>query len=262
MSLIKTPDEIEKLRRGGRMLSGILGELVAMVKPGAMTGDLDAYAERRMREQGAEPSFKGYKPTGTKTPFNSTVCMSINQEVVHAPAYPSRQLKDGDLFKLDIGLWYEGLCTDMAVTVPVGNAKEEYRKLARVTRDALMAGVAKANEGAWISEIGKAVDKHVRKHGYSTVKALVGHGVGHAVHEDPPVPNYFDEYFEPVRIKRGMVLALEPMVNIGEEDVHSLPDEWTIATDDGTWAAHFEVTIAITEQGTEIVTPLPDVPGL
>jgi methionyl aminopeptidase len=262
MSLIKTPAEIEKLRRGGRMLSGILGELVAMAKPGAATGDLDAYAERRMREQGATPSFKGYKPSGVKTPFASTVCMSINDEVVHAPAYPSRTLKDGDLFKLDIGLWYEGLCTDMAVTVPVGNVKEEYRKLARVTRDALLAGVGKAREGAWISEIGKTVDKHVRKHGYSTVKALVGHGVGHAVHEDPPVPNYFDGGFEPVRIARGMVLAIEPMVNIGDEDVRYLPDEWTIVTADKAWSAHFEVTVAVTEQGTEIVTPLPEVPGL
>jgi methionyl aminopeptidase len=229
-----------------------------MAKPGVTTGDLDAYAERRMREQGAEPSFKGYKSKGDKIPFPSTVCMSINNEVVHAPAVPSRALKDGDLFKMDIGLWYEDLCTDMAVTVPIGNVREEYKELARVTRESLYRGVEKAQEGGLISSIGKAVDKYVVRHNYTTVKDLVGHGVGHAVHEDPRIPNYFDESFDEVRIERGMVLAIEPMVNIGEEDVNVLRDGWTIVTADGSWAAHFEVTIAITENGTEIITPLPE----
>lgn len=240
------------------MLSAILTELVAMAKPGATTGDLDAYAERRMREQGAEPSFKGYKTSSDKTPFPSTVCMSINNEVVHAPAVPSRTLKDGDLFKMDIGLWYEDLCTDMAVTVPIGNARAEHVALARVTRESLLKGIERAQEGAWISDIGKAVDKYVRKHGYTTVKDLVGHGVGHAVHEDPRIPNYLDESLEPVRIERGMVLAIEPMVNLGEEDVNVLRDGWTIVTADASYAAHFEVTIAITANGTEILTPIPE----
>ncbi len=262
MSLIKTSDEIEKLRRGGRILSDILSELVVMAVPGATTAELDAYAERRMREQGGTPSFKGYKSSHDKTPFPSTVCMSINREVVHAPAVPSRALKDGDLFKMDIGLWYEGLCTDMAVTVPIGNAHAEHLALARVTREALRIGIEKAQEGAWISEIGKAVDKYVRRHGYSTVKDLVGHGVGHAVHEDPRVPNYFEPAFEPVRITRGMVLALEPMVNLGDEDVDVLRDGWTIVTADDSHSAHFEATIAITENGTEIITPFPDIPAL
>jgi len=258
MITLKTAEEIEAIREGGAILSRILSELVDMAKPGMTTGELDAHAEMRMREAGGEPSFKGYRTGDDVTPFPSTVCTSVNDEVVHAPASPSRPLKDGDLLKLDIGLRYKALCTDMAVTVPVGEVDADRRKLIEVTRESMLLGIAKAQPGAWISEIGKTVDKHVRRNGYTTVKDLVGHGVGHHVHEDPRIPNYFDDELEPVRIEKGMVLAIEPMVNMGEEDVRVLSDGWTIVTADKTPSAHFEVTIAITGKGMEIMTPVPE----
>lgn len=256
MISLKTSEEIAALREGGKILSDILTELVDMVAPGVTTGELDAYAETRMRDAGGEPAFKGYKPGGVP-PFNSTVCTSINHEVVHGPAHPSRALKDGDLFKMDIGLKYKGVFTDMAVTVPIGDLDEELLTLRNVTKKSLLLGVEKCVEGGWISDIGKAVDKYVRRAGYSTVKDLVGHGVGHKVHEDPPIPNYFDPRLEPVKIVHGMVLAIEPMVNIGRDDVRVLDDHWTIVTADKKFSAHFEVTVAITENGTEIITPIP-----
>jgi methionyl aminopeptidase len=258
MIRLKTDEEIAALREGGKILSDILTELVDKVGPGVMTGDLDAYAEARMRAAGGEPSFKGYRSGGEAHPFPSTVCTSINHEVVHAPATPSRELKNGDLFKMDIGLRYKGLCTDMAVTVPIGDIDEELRTLLEVTKQSLLLGVKKCVEGGLISDIGKAVDKSVRRAGYTTVKDLVGHGVGHHVHEDPQIPNYFDPRLDPIRIQRGMVLAIEPMVNFGAEDVRVLDDEWTIVTADKTYSAHFEVTVAITENGTEIITPIPE----
>ncbi len=257
MILFKTTEEIEAIREGGAILSRILTELVAMAKPGVMTGDLDAYAEQQMRAAGGEPSFKGYRTSPNVRPFPSTVCISLNHEVVHAPATPSRAVADGDLLKLDIGLRYKGLCTDMAVTVAIGKVSEQSLELIRVTKQSMLLGIEKAQPGAWISEIGKTVDKYVRRFGFSTVKDLVGHGVGKHVHEDPRIPNYFDPELDPVRIKKGMVLAIEPMVNIGTDEVRYLADEWTIVTADKKLSAHFEVTIAITDKGMEIMTPVP-----
>ncbi len=257
MITYKTAEEIKAIREGGAILSRILTELVDMAKPGVMTGDLDAHAEREMRAAGGEPSFKGYRTSSRVRPFPSTVCISLNHEVVHAPATPSRAVNDGDLLKLDIGLRYKGLCTDMAVTVPIGKVSDQALELIRVTKESMLRGIEKAQPQAWISDIGKTVDKFVRGHGFSTVKDLVGHGVGHHVHEDPRIPNYFDRELDPVRIKKGMVLAIEPMVNIGTDDVRVLPDEWTIVTADKKLSAHFEVTIAITEKGMEIMTPVP-----
>lgn len=257
MILLKTKEEIDAVRESGAHLSRILTELVAMVKPGITTLELDAYAEKQMRAIGGEPSFKGYRTAEDVTPFPSTVCTSINDEIVHAPATPSRTVKSGDLLKLDIGLRFKGMCTDMAVTVPVGEVSEAQKKLIAVTKESMLLGVAKAREGGWISDIGKAVDKCVRHNGFSTVKDLVGHGVGHHVHEEPRIPNYFDDEMEPVRMVQGMVLAIEPMVNLGDEDVRVLRDGWTIVTEDKSMSAHFEVTIAVTDKGTEIMTPVP-----
>lgn len=254
---LKTEQEIAAIREGGRILAAILKELCDMAAPGVATADLDAHAERRMREQGGEPSFKGYRTGADVPPFPSTVCLSLNNEVVHAPATPSRTLKDGDILKLDIGLRYKGYCTDMAVTVPIGAVPESTLKLIAATKESLAAGLEKCLPGNWVSDIGKAVDKFVRRHGYSTVKDLVGHGVGKYVHEEPRVPNYFDPTLDPVRIKPGMVLAIEPMVNLGEEDVRVLKDGWTIVTEDKKLSAHFEVTVAVTKDGQEIMTPLP-----
>lgn len=249
---------MDRMRAGGSILSGILAELVNMARPGVTTGEIDAHAERRMKEEGGEPSFKGYKTALDPRPFPSTVCTSINDEVVHAPADPSRELKDGELFKMDIGFWYKDLCTDMAVTVLVGTVKEDAVRLTRATKEALLIGVEKAVPGGWISDIGKAVDSHVRRQGFSTVKDLVGHGVGHAVHEDPRIPNYLDPTLDPVRIEPGMMLAIEPMVNMGGDAIRVLEDGWTVATADGSLSAHFEVTVAVLDSGNEILTPLPE----
>src|SRR5687768_8326852 len=185
MIRLKTPEEIDAIREGGAILSRILTELVSIVRPGITTGELDALAEQRMREAGGEPAFKGYRTDPDVRPFASTVCISIDDEVVHAPAVPSRVVPTGSLLKLDIGLKYKGMFTDMAVTVPVGEVTPEALKLIQVTKESMLAGIAKATPGNWISDIGKTVDKIVRRNDFTTVKDLVGHGVGHAVHEDP-----------------------------------------------------------------------------
>jgi len=258
MVILKTPAEIDAIREGGHILSRILTELVSVVRPGITTGELEALADKRMREAGGEPSFKGYKTDPTITPYNSAVCLSIDDEIVHAPAYPSREVKEGSLLKLDIGLRYKGMCTDMAVTVPVGKVSDEVLKLIKVTKESLLLGLEKAVVGASISAIGKAVDGHVVKHGYTTVKDLTGHGVGHHVHEDPRIPNYHDPDYDKVKLVAGMVIAIEPMVNVGEEYVRVKRDQWTIVTEDKTLSAHYEVTLALTDSGTEIMTPIPE----
>lgn len=257
MITLKTEAEIAALREGGHHLSAILTELVDMVRPGMTTGELNAHATKRMAEVGGEPSFLGYQPSSDVTPYNSAVCLSIGSEVVHAPALPSRELKSGDVLKLDIGLKYKGLCTDMAVTVAVGEVTARERELIALTKEAMLAGIAKAVPGAWVSDVGKTVDKMVRRAGFTTVKDLTGHGVGHKIHEDPSVPNYFEPALPPVKIVPGMVLAIEPMVNIGREDVDILEDGWTFVTVDGSTSAQFEVTIAVTASGMEILTPVP-----
>jgi methionyl aminopeptidase len=253
---IYTQEEIAKLREGGALLSAILGELCAMAKPGVSTADLDRHAEKRMCDAGGEPSFKGYK-AGGPTPFNGTVCTSINDEVVHAPPHPGRVLKDGDIISLDIGLRYKGLCTDMAVSLPIGTVPDKTRKLIRVTKEALLAGVDKVRPGRPIRDIGKTIQPIVERAGFGVVRALVGHGVGHHVHEEPHVPNYDDPDMPRVVMKEGMVLAIEPMVTMGSWEVDLRPDDWTFATDDGSLAAHWEVTVAVTADGYEIITPLP-----
>jgi len=249
-------DEIAKLREGGALLSAILGELCAMVAPGVMTGDLDAHAEKRMRDAGGEPSFKGYKAGGS-VPFNGTVCCSINDEVVHGPPHPSRTLKEGDIISLDIGLRYKGLCTDMAVTVPVGKVSDKALRLIRVTKDSLLAGVDTVRPGGKIRDIGQAVQPVVERAGYGVVRALVGHGVGRRVHEEPSVPNFDDPDMPKVAMREGMVLAIEPMVTAGSWEVELGADEWTFSTEDGSLAAHWELTLAVTKDGYEILTPLP-----
>ncbi len=256
-SIIKSPEEIAIIREGGAILSRILGEIVGMVKPGITTGEIDVFAERRMREAGGEPSFLGYKTRSADRPFPTTLCTSINHEVVHAPATPSRALKDGDVVGLDIGIRYKGYCTDMAVTVGVGKISKDAKRLISVTRDSLLRGLEAVKPGGMIQDIGRAVQEHVEKNGFSVVRDLVGHGVGKNVHEEPRIPNYVDPRAKPVKIEEGMVLCIEPMVNVGRYNVVTLPDGWTIATADNSLAAHFEVTLAVTKDGYEILTPLP-----
>jgi len=256
MIYLKTDQEISLIREGGRILSDILAELVDLSKPGANTADIDARAEKLMRRAGGDPAFKGYRGSGGAKPFPNTICASINGEVVHGLATPGRELQDGDLFKIDIGLRYKELYTDMAATVAIGTVSDEAEALRQATREALLIGLGKVRAGGWISDIGKAVDRYVTRLGYSTVKDLVGHGVGKYVHEDPQIPNFFDKAADAVRIEPGMVLAIEPMVNAGEDAVRVLSDGWTVVTADKSLSAHFEATVAVTREGVEIMTPL------
>lgn len=257
MAIIKTSEEIAILRRSGALLSSALERVVAAAVPGATTEQLDALATNVLRAGGGEPSFLGYKTRVSDRAFPTTMCTSINHEVVHAPATPSRALRSGDVVGFDIGVRLEGYCTDMAVTLGIGKPSKEAKQLIAVTRESLMRGLAVIKPGAWISDIGKTVQAYVERNGYAVVRDLVGHGVGKAVHEDPRIPNYFDARLKPVRIEEGMVLCIEPMVNVGDYDVATLPDGWTIVTADGSLAAHFEVTIVVTKKGFDIITPLP-----
>lgn len=255
--MIKTPEEIAVLRESGALLARALAAAVAAVRPGVTTAELDAIAMQVIREGGGEPSFLGYKTRSVDRPFPTTLCTSINHEVVHAPAVPARPLVAGDVIGLDIGARYKGLCTDMAVTVGVGEIGKEAHKLMQVTRESLLRGLEQVKPGQWISDIGKAVQAHVEKHGYGVVRDLVGHGIGRGVHEDPRIPNYFDPHLKPVRIVPGMALCIEPMITLGNYAVDTLPDDWTIVTVDRSLAAHFEVTVVVTDTGHDIITPLP-----
>lgn len=261
MSLTKTTDEISSMRRGGALLSRALQAAVDAVRPGVSMRELDEIATRVIEEGGGKPSFKGYKAGGSK-PFPSTLCISRNEEVVHGIGTRDDILHEGDIVGLDIGLWLEGLCTDMAASVPVGNVSKERLNLLRVTRTAMEAGIEAAVVGNEVGDIGNAIEDAINMKKYGIVRSLVGHGVGHAVHEDPYVPNYRTKKFPRVPIVENMCLAIEPMVTTGSEDVDVLDDDWTVVTDDGSDAAHFEVTIATTEHGPEILTPQPKVPML
>lgn len=245
------------MREGGHLLSKALAAAVAAVKPGVKMFEVDKAGEDVIRAGGGEPSFKGYTISKEDPPFPSALCISVNEEIVHGPGNRDIELKEGDIVGLDIGLWYKGLCTDMAVTVPVGNVSAEARKLMDVTKEATLAGVEAAKAGGVISDIGAAVERVVNPHGYGIVRALVGHGVGHKVHEDPHVPNYVHTRAPKIEIKPGMCLAIEPMIALGGWEVETADDGWTVVMSDGKIGAHFEVTVAITEKGTEILTPLP-----
>ncbi len=255
MIAYKSQEQIDALAEGGALLARILDEIIAQVRPGASTADLDRLAVRRMREVGGEPSFLNYKIAREVTPFNSAVCTSINEEVVHAPAHPGRVLTEGDVLGLDIGFIYKNLYTDMAKTVPVGKVSQEAYSLMSVTQEALMKGIEQVREGNTIADISKAIEKHVMKFGYGIVRDLVGHGVGFKVHEDPQVPNYYVAGTEKIKLKRGLVIAIEPMITLGDAAVTVAEDGWTCVTEDRSLAAQFEHTVAIDHKGkTRILT--------
>lgn len=257
--MIKTAKEIAVLREGGAILSRTLAAVVAAVRSGVTTAALDELATKTLQHAGGEPSFLGYKTRAADRPFPTTLCTSINHEVVHAPATPGRALEDGDIIGLDIGVRYKGYCTDMAVTVGVGDVSKDAKHLMLVTRNALMRGVEQVRPGNMIKDIGRAVQSYVESNGFSVVRDLVGHGVGKNVHEEPRIPNYVDPKLSDIRIEEGMVLCIEPMVNVGDYRVASLPDGWTIVTADKSLAAHFEVTVVVTRDGYDIITPLPTI---
>lgn len=243
------------MREGGVILSRALQAAVDAVKPGVTMKELDEIATRVIEEAGGRPSFKGYT-SGGSSPFPSTICISRNDEVVHGLGNREIRLEEGDIVGLDIGCWYKDLCTDMAVTVPVGRITEEHRILLLNTRDAMHAGIEAAVVGKSVSDISAAIEGATDKK-YGIVRSLVGHGVGHAVHESPNVPNYVSKRFKDVELQTGMCLALEPMLTLGGDDVGTGKDGWSIVTKDGSWSAHFEVTIAILPEGPEVLTPEP-----
>ncbi len=258
MSLVKTPQEIESLRRGGEILSRILRECAQACVAGVTTEELDAIARKRMTEVGAVPSFFGYQIDPSGPGFSGALCVSINDEVVHGPPLPARVIPASAIVGLDIGMWYEGLATDMATTVIVGTVSPRTQELVRDTRASLVAGLSAIKAGGFVSDIGSAIEESLQGKKYGIVRDLVGHGVGHEVHEAPQVPNYRERRAPRVVLRTGMVLAIEPMVTLGTWHVHMLPDEWTIVTDDGSWCAHFEVSVAVTDEGYELLTPWPD----
>lgn len=256
MAMMKTAEEIQAMREGGALLSRALQAAVDIVKPGVTIREINAVAHREIVAGGGKPSFLGYK-SGGGTPFPTALCVSRNDEVVHGLGDRDIVLEAGDIVGLDIGCWYKGLCTDMAVTVPVGKISEEQKRLLMVTRDSMRAGVQAAVVGATVIDIGGAVEDSIDQKKYGIVRSLVGHGVGHAVHEAPHVPNYRGKGFAKTKLEPGMCLAIEPMITLGTDEVDISEDGWTIVTQDGADAAHFEVTIAITPEGPEVLTPEP-----
>ncbi len=255
MIKFKTEEQIAILAEGGKILSKVLAEVIRNAKPGTTTGELNALAEKLIKGYGGVPSFKGYKAAWAEHVYPAALCVSVNDEVVHGIPDDSRVLEEGDIVGFDCGLKYKGLYTDMAISVGIGKVSPEVKKLLKVTKEALMAGIKKIKPGRKLSDIAKAIDAVVVRNGFSGVKQLCGHGVGFAAHEDPQVPNQWPSPgVRDVVLEDGMVLALEPMVNIGDWPVETLDDGWTIVTADGSLSAHFEHTIAVTKDGYKILT--------
>jgi methionyl aminopeptidase len=253
MILRKTPEEVDKMRRAGRVVAETLEILRDAVRPGITTGQLDEIAEREIRARGATPSFLGYRG------FPATICTSLNHEIVHGiPG--TKTLREGDLVKLDCGAIVEGYHGDAAITVPVGETSEDARKLIETTERSLKAGIAEAKAGSRVGDIGAAVQTLAEGAGFSVVREYVGHGIGRALHEDPPIPNY-GIAGKGLPLEPGLVIAIEPMVNIGGFETRLLADGWTVVTADGTLSAHFEHTVAITENGPEVLTSKNGVSG-
>ena len=246
MIVCKSAAEIERMRAANVLVADVLAELAAMVAPGVTTADLDREAERLVRAAGAEPAFKGYRG------YPATLCASVNDEVVHGiPA--NRALREGDIISLDMGVKLNGFYGDSAITVPVGRVSDEVLRLLRVTREALDKGIAQVRVGGRISDIGHAIQRHVEQSGFSVVREFVGHGIGVALHEEPQIANYGEPGRGP-RLAEGMVLAIEPMVNMGRPAVKVLSDGWTAVTRDGSLSAHFEHTVAVTSEGPLVLT--------
>ncbi|MDP2838029.1 MAG: type I methionyl aminopeptidase [Candidatus Moranbacteria bacterium] len=250
---IKTEEEIGRLRESGKRLALVLEEVMAAVRPGMTTLEVDVLSEKLIRAAGGIPIFKGYN-AGSGRPFPASLCVSLNNEVVHGIPREERVIKEGDLLKLDIGMRLEGMVSDMARTMAIGNISAEAQKLLDVTQESLVRGIAAMRPGVLVSAYARAVQDFVQANGFSVVRDLVGHGVGHELHEDPQVPNYVSRHMHDFILQKGMTLALEPMINAGGFAVRIAPDDWTFITADGRLSAHFEDTVVITDTGAEILT--------
>lgn len=256
MIILRSPEEMEKMRRAGGLVAEVLDALIRAVGVGVTTRELDETAERMIRDGGGVPAFKGYQPDFIRCgPFPATLCTSINNAVVHGIP-DDRPLGDGDLLSIDTGVELDGYFGDAAVSIIVGEGNEEARRLAAVTLGALESAIRKCVPGNRLSDVSHTIQEVVESEGYSVVRKFVGHGIGTRMHEDPPVPNYGGPGNGPA-LKPGMVLALEPMVNIGTSEVEASPDCWPVYTKDGSLSAHFEHTVAVTGRGPDVLTRAP-----
>ncbi|MGK7310995.1 MAG: type I methionyl aminopeptidase [Candidatus Longimicrobiales bacterium M2_2A_002] len=248
MTTLKTPDQVEAIGRAGRIIGALFEALAGRVVPGASTGELDGFAESFIRDHdGAEPAFKGLYG------FPASVCASINHEVVHGIPSPYRTVGDGDILTIDVGVKLDGWFADSAITYAVGEVDAETERLLAVTREALDVGIEAARTGNHLGDIGHVIQERVEDAGFSVVRELVGHGIGRDPHEDPQVPN-FGRPGQGAELEDGLVIAIEPMVNLGTPEVRTMPDRWTVVTADKRRSAHFEHTVAVTENGPEILT--------
>jgi len=247
MIVLKSAQEIDRMREAGRVTALTIERIVEEVRPGMSTADLDRIGERSIRSEGCTPSFLGYRG------FPASICVSVNDEIVHGIPSPKRILREGDVLSIDVGAVYEGYHGDSAVTIPIGRVSPEVERLIDVTRDSLERGMAEMVPGKRLSDIGHAVQERVEAEGFSVVRQFVGHGIGREMHEPPQIPNYGPGGRGP-RLKPGMVFAIEPMVTAGGPEVHMLDDQWTAVTADGSLAAHFEHTILVTDAGPEVLT--------
>ena len=252
---IKTEAELGNLRESGARLAVVMEELLAMAAPGVSTLAIGDQADLLIRKQGGIPIFKGYGAEWGK-PFPAAVCVSLNDEVVHGIPSSKRILREGDLLKLDLGLLFQGMVSDMARTKAIGTVSDEAARLLSVTQESLDRGIAKVRSGSRLSDYAGAVERTAKHAGFSVVRDLVGHGVGRELHEEPQIPNYFEKGMHDFSFRKGMTVALEPMVNVGRPDIRLASDGWTYLTKDGKLSAHFEDTVIVTERGTEIVTRL------
>ena len=246
MIVYKTDDEIRMMRESSRIVARILSELRPMIRPGVKTQDLDAHAESRVRELGAKPAFKGYRG------YPASLCISVNEEIIHGIPSP-RVLREGDIVSLDFGVLYDGFYGDAARTFAVGTVSPQARTLIQAAEQAFEKGIAQMVEGNRVSDISAAVQEHVEARGFSVIRSFVGHGIGRALHEEPQVPN-FGFPGRGTKIRRGLVLAIEPMIAAGDFEVEVLADGWTAVTKDRSLTAHFEQTVALTDRGLEILS--------
>ena len=249
---IKSAREVKIMRQASKIVATVLREVMAMVEPGQTTGDLDKFAERRIREMGATPSFKGYHG------FPASICASINNEVVHGIPSAKRVIHPGDLLKVDTGAYFEGYHGDSCITVCVGDASKEAQTLSRVARESLMAGIGQVKAGNTLLDIAGAVEDHVKANGFSVVEDYTGHGVGRNLHEEPSVFNFRTDELPNVTLRPGMTLAIEPILNAGSKGCRTLRDRWTVVTRDGALSAQWEHTVLVTSDGCEILTDRGD----
>ncbi len=267
---IKKKDDIAKILKTGKLMGEVLDEVGKIVKPGISAWEVDQKAEALIREVGGEPAFKGYKAHPNDTPFPSTICASVNEEVVHGIATKEKILKDGDIFSIDVGMWYpsggiktrhrsvhtkeRAVVVDTAITLAVGTVNTKTKQLLDRTREALELGIQQCMQGNSIASIGKAIESYIEPFGYGVIRDLVGHGTGYQLHEEPAVPNYYDKNLEQWILEPNAVIAIEPMITLGDYHIDVAEDGWSISTLDHSLSAHFEHTIVITKDGPIVAT--------